>query len=322
MLARLLPLVVLVLAAALPLGAATAQSFPPKSLKIIVPWPPGGLSDTICRQLQQPLADVLGVPVVVENKTGASGLIGSEAIARSPADGTVIGTVGSSHGSNTALYAKLPYDAVADFKPITILARSPNVIGVHPSSPWKTLSDLIAAAKAAPGKLHYATSGNGTAQHLGFEQLKLSTGIDVGHLPYRGAGPALNELSGGQIQLGFLNIAGMLPLVQSGSIRALAVSSPKRTARLPDVPSIAETLPGFDFVEYAALVAPGGVPDDMIEKLYQAIAKAARTPAFVTRIAEVGMEPSGETPAEYRAILARDIARIGELVKKANIKVE
>lgn len=311
----------LLLLAALP-STAAAQGFPPKSLKIIVPWPPGGLSDIICRQLQQPLSDVLGVPVVVENKTGASGLIGSEAIARSPADGTVIGTVGSSHASNTALYAKLPYDAVADFKPITILARSPNVIGVHPSAPWRTLADVIAAARTAPGKLHYATSGNGTAQHLGFEQLKLATGIDVGHLPYRGAGPALNELSGGQIQLGFLNIAGMLPHIRAGSIRAIAVSSPKRTAQLPDVPTIAETLPGFDFVEYAALVAPGGVPDDTIEKLYDAIAKAARTPAFVARIGEVGMEPSGETPAEYRAILARDIGRIGDLVKKAGIKVE
>jgi tripartite-type tricarboxylate transporter receptor subunit TctC len=301
---------------------ASAQSFPPKSLKIIVPWAPGGLSDIVCRQLQQPLSDVLGVPVVIENKTGASGQIGTEAIARSKADGTVIGTVGSSHATNTALFPKLPYDAVADFKPITILARSPNVIVVHPSTSYKSLADVIAAAKAAPGDLNYVSSGNGTAQHLGFEQIKLETGIDIQHIPYRGAGPALNDLAGGQVKLGFLNIAGALPHINAGTIRALGVSSPKRTALLPDVPTIAETVPGFDFVEYAALVAPAGLSDDFIEKLYQAIAKAARSSAYESAITKVGMELSLEQPAEYRALIARDIARIGDLVRKANIKIE
>lgn len=319
---QLAALLLAVLAAAPMTGGASAQSFPPKSLRIIVPWPPGGLSDIVCRHLQQPLSDVLGVPVVIENKSGASGLIGTEAIARSPGDGTVIGTVGSSHAANTALFAKLPYDAVADFKPITILARSPNVIGVHPSASYKSLADILAAAKSAPGSLHYVTSGNGTAQHLGFEQLKIDTGVSMEHVPYRGAGPALNDLSGGQVKLGFLNIAGMLPLIKAGSIRAIAVSSPKRSALLPDIPSIAESIPGFDFVEYAALVAPAGVPDEVIEKLYQAIAKAARSQAYETGITKVGMELSLESPAEYRALLARDIPRIGDLVRKANIKIE
>lgn len=320
---KLLAAILLTVAGCLPFaGESLAQSFPPKSMRIIVPWPPGGLSDTVCRQLQQPLSDVLGVQVVIENKSGASGLIGTEAIARAPADGTVIGTVGSSHASNTALYSKLPYDAVADFKPITILTRSPNIIGVHPATPFKSLADIIAAAKSAPGSMHYVTSGNGTAQHLGFEQLKLETGVDIGHVPYRGAGPALNDLAGGQVQLGFLNAAGMLPHITAGNVRALGVSSPKRSALLPDVPSIAETLPGFDFVEYASLVAPAGVSQEFIEKLYQAVAKAARSPAYETSITKVGMELSLETPAEYRAILARDVARIGELVRKANIKIE
>lgn len=321
--ASLIAALLLALLAVVPVtGGAWAQTFPPKSVRIIVPWPPGGLSDIVCRQLQQPLADVLGVSVVIENKTGASGQIGTEAIARSKADGTVIGTVGSSHAANTALFPNLPYNAVADFKPITILARSPNIIGVHPSTPYKSLADVIAAAKSAPGKLHYVTSGNGTAQHLGFEQLKIETGINIEHVPYRGAGPALNDLSGGQVQLGFLNMAGMLPHVSAGTIRALAVSSPKRSAVLPDIPSIAETIPGFDFVEYAALVAPAGVPDEVIEKLYEAIAKAARSSAYETAITKLGMELSLETPAEYRAILARDIARIGNLVRTANIKIE
>lgn len=303
-------------------GTASAQSFPPKTIKIIVPFAPGGLSDIVCRQLQQPLADVLGVTVVIENKAGASGQIGTEAIARSKADGSVIGTVGSSHATNTALFPNLPYDAVKDFKPIIILARSPNVIGVHPATPYKSLADVIAAAKAAPGNLHYVTSGNGTAQHLGFEQLKLESSIDIAHIPYRGAGPALNDLTSGQVQLGFLNVAGMLPHIMAGSVRALAVSSPKRSALLPDVPSISETLPGFDFVEYAALVAPAGVPDAVIEQLYQAIAKAARTPAYQASITKVGMELSIASPAEYRELLARDIARTGDLVRKAKIKIE
>jgi tripartite-type tricarboxylate transporter receptor subunit TctC len=287
-----------------------------------VPFAPGGLSDIVCRQLQQPLADVLGVPVVIENKAGASGQIGTEAIMRAKADGTVFGTVGSSHATNTALFPNLPYDAVKDFKTIMILARSPNVVAVHPSMPYKSLADVIAAAKAAPGNLHYVTSGNGTAQHLGFEQVKLDAGIDIAHIPYRGAGPALNDLTSGQVKLGFLNIAGMLPHIQAGSVRPLAVSSPKRSALLPDVPAIAETVAGFDFVEYVAFVAPAGISDEFIERLYQAMAKAARTPAYEAAITKVGMELSIASPAEYRDQLARDIARTGELVRKANIKIE
>ena len=309
----------LALAAAV-IGPAAAQQSKP--LRIIVPWPPGGAGDLICRQLQQPLAEVLGIPVVVENKSGGGGVVGSEAIARAAPDGLTIGQVISSHASNTALHDKLPYDAVKDFKPITIVARAPNLLGVHPSAPYKSLSEVIAAAKAAPGKLVYATSGNGTAQHLGFEHLKIETGTDMQHLPYRGAGPALNDLVAGQIQIGVLNIAGMLPHVQAGRIRALAVTSGKRSPHAPDIPAIAETVPGFDFTEWFALVAPGGVPDETIEKLYQAIARAARTPQFESRIKEVGMQLDLLTPADFRQLIAAEIEKFAVLVKKANVKLD
>lgn len=306
------------------IGPAAAQTpgLPAKPLKIIVPWPPGGAADIACRHLQQPLAEVLGQPVVVENKSGAGGLVGSEAIARSPADGSTIGMVISSHASNTALHAKLPYDTVKDFKPITILVRAPNVLGVHPSAPYHSVADLIAAAKAQPGKLHYASSGNGTAQHLGLEHVKIVAGVDIVHVPYRGAGPALNDLVSGQVQVGVLNIAGMLPHLQAGHIRGLAVTSPKRSALAPDVPSMAETVPGFDFTEWFALLAPAAVPDEVVGKLYAAIAQAARTPVFQGKIREAGMELDLNSPAEFRALINSEITKFAELVAKANIKLD
>ena len=261
-------------------AAALAQmQWPTKSLKIIVMWPPGGAADLACRQLQQPLSEVIGQPVVVENKSGGGGVTGTEALARSPTDGHTIGMVISSHASNVALHAKLPYDAVKDFKPITILTRSPNVLAVHPSTPYKSVADIIAAAKAKPGALHYVTSGNGTAQHFGIELLKLATGIDIVHVPYRGAGPALNDLVAGQVQIGVLNLASTMPHIQAERVRALAVTSPQRSASAPNVPSMAETVPGFDFSEWFSLMAPSGVSDELVEKIYAAIVKAARNPA-------------------------------------------
>lgn len=303
-------------------GAAEAQiGQPGKTFRIIVPWPPGGAADIACRHLQQPLSEVIGQSVV-ENKSGASGLVGTEAIMRAPADGSTIGMVISSHASNPALYAKLPYDAVKDFKPVTILVRGANVLGVHPSAPYKSVAELIAAAKAQPGKLVYATSGNGTAQHLGFESFKIATGIQLDHIAYRGAGPALNDLVNGQVQIGVLNIAGMLPHVQQGRIRALAVTSPKRTRIAPDIPSMAETVPGFDFTEWFSLIAPAGISDDNVEKIYAAVVKAANTPAFQKSMAELGMETDLNTPAEFKALISREIAKFSDLVKRADIKID
>jgi len=220
------------------------------------------------------------------------------------------------------LHATLPYDAVKDFKPITILTSGANVVIVHPGTPYKTFADIIAAVKAAPGKMHYVTSGNGTAQHFGFESAKLATGMQIDHVPYKGAGPALNDLVAGQVHIGVLNIGGVMPHIQSGNLRAIAVTSPKRTATLPDVPSISETIPGFDFTEWFALVAPAGVPDEIIDKMYEAIKTAAANPTFVAKVKEGGMEPVLNTPADFKALIASSIVKFKDLVQKANIKID
>ncbi len=319
---RLFAVISMLLFALTPVAAVAQAAWPTKPLRIIVPWPPGGAADIAVRHLQQPLQEIIGQSVVIENKSGAGGVVGTEALVRSPGDGHTIGMVISSHASNPALYPTLPYDAVKDVKPITILVRSPNMLGVHPLTPYKTVADIITAAKAQPGKLHYATSGNGTAQHLGFESLKLATGMNIGHVPYRGAGPALNDLVSGQVDIGILNIAGMLPHMQAGRIRALAVSGPKRSPSAPDVPSLADTVPGFDFTEWFALVAPAQVPDEVIDKIYAAVAKAARTDIFVSRAREVGLELDLNTPAEFRQLIAAEIKKFAELIDRAKIKID
>lgn len=302
--------------------AASQAAWPTKPLRIIVPWPPGGAADISVRHLQQPLSEVIGQPVIVDNKSGGGGIVGTDALARAPADGSTIGMVISSHASNTALHSSLPYDAVKDFKPITILVSGANVVIVHPSTPYKSLTDIITAVKAAPGKMHYVTSGNGTAQHLGFEHAKLATGMQIDHVPYKGAGPALNDLVAGQVNIGVLNIGGVMPHVQAGRLRAIAVTSPARATSLPDVPSVAETIPGFDFTEWFALMAPAGVPDEIVDKMYEAIKKAASNPTFVTKIREGGMEPVLNRPADFKARIAAEIVKFKELVTKANIKLD
>lgn len=306
----------------LALPAAFAQTWPSQPIKIIVPFAPAGAADIICRHLQQPLSDLLGQPVVVENKSGGSGVIGTEALARSAPDGHTIGMIISSHASNVSLHQKLPYDSVKDFKPITIVSRSPNVLSVHPSTPYKSFDDVLAAAKAKPGELVFATSGNGTAQHFAAEHIKLVKGVDMVHVPYRGAGPALNDLVGGQVLIGILNIASSLPHIQAGRIRPLAVTSAQRNPALPDAPAIAETIPDFDFAEWFALAAPGGTPDEIVEKLYAAIKTVASKPEFEAKIRDAGMVLDLMPPKEFAAYMDAEIRKFADLVKKANVKLE
>lgn len=320
--ALLLALLPVTLAALAPHSVVAETKWPTKPLRIIVPWPPAGAADISARILQQPLTEVIGQPVIIENKSGAGGVVGTDALARSPADGSTIGMVISSHASNPALNPSLPYDAVKDFKPITILTSGANVVVVHPSTPYKTLEDIIAAVKANPGKMHYVTSGNGTAQHLGFESAKLATGMQIEHVPYKGAGPALNDLVAGQVHIGVLNIGGVMPHIQAGRLRAVAVTSPKRAAALPDVRSIAETIPGFDFTEWFAVMAPAGVPDEVVEQMYKAIKKAAENPTFIAKVKEGGMEPVLNTPADFKVLIASSIVKFKELVQRANIKLD
>ena len=302
--------------------AAAQMPWPAKPLKIIVNFAPGGGADTATRHLQQPLSEILGVPVIVENRGGGGGIVGTEATVRSAPDGHTIGMIVSSHASNPALFASMPYDAVRDIKPITILFRATNVWAVHPSSPYKSLAEFVAAAKAKPGQLHVVTSGTGTAQHLGFEQFKIATGIDVTHVPYKGAGPALADLMSGQVQVGILNISGLLPSIKDGRLNGLAVTSGTRSVYAPEIASVAETVAGFDSVEWFAFAAPAGVPDEIIDKLYAAISKAARSPAFTPKVKEMGVDLVLNTPAELRAQIATELVKFKDLVAKAQIKLE
>ncbi len=302
--------------------AVSQTAWPTKPLRIIVTFAPGGGADIATRHLQPILQEVIGQSVVVENKAGGGGIVGTDALVNAPPDGHTIAMVISALTSSPAMQKTLPYDVRKDVKPITVLFRSANVWVAHPSAPYKTLAEVIAAAKAAPGKVAVVTSGAGSAQHLGIEQLKLTTGIDVVHVPYRGAGPALSDLTIGQVQLGVLNISSTLPHVKEGRLRALAVTSGQRSSYAPDIPSVAETVPGVDSVEWFGFVAPAGVPDDVIAKLHAAIVKAARTEKYAEKVKEMGVELVLNSTADFSKQISDELTKFADLVKRANIKVD
>lgn len=318
------------LAAALTLAAAIVTApvamaqtaWPTKPIKIIIPYAPGGGADLSVRHLQPILTEQLGQTVVVENKPSAGGIIGTELLVRSPPDGHTIAMVVSSHVSTPHLQKSLPYDALKDVKPITILFKSTNVWVANPKAPYKTINDVLEAAKKAQGKFVVVTSGNGTQQHLGLEQLKLSTGIDVVHVPYKGAGPAANDLVMGQAEVGILNMASMLAYIRDGRLTGLAVTEGKRSTYAPELPSVAETVPGFNSVEWFAFIAPAGVPDDIVEKIQQAIAKAARTPTYGEKVKQMGVDLVLNTPAELRAQMEKEFKDFAVLIEKAKIKFD
>jgi tripartite-type tricarboxylate transporter receptor subunit TctC len=316
---------------ALALGIATAtpaalaaEPFPNKPVRIVVPFTPGGSTDILARAIGQKLGEAWGQPVVVENKPGAGGNVGVELVAKAPPDGhtIVMGHVGT-FAANPALYKSLPYDPVKDFAPITLVALVPNVLVVGPSVKARSLSELVAYAKANPGKLDYGSGGNGSAAHLATEYFKLRTGVDLQHVPYKGTGPAVTDLLGGQIGV---MITGALPLMQhikSGKLRALAVASPKRLAILPDVPTIAESgYPGFAAVQWYGLFAPAATPPDVVATIYRDAVKALKDPSVAERLASEGAEPVGDTPAEFAAFVKSEIALWGKVIRESGAKVD
>lgn len=311
-----------VLASLAATGAIAQTAWPSKPIKIIVPFAAGGGTDISARHLQPILAEQLGQTVIIENKPGAGGIIGTETLVRSPPDGHTIGMVVSSHVSNPALNKSMPYDALKDVKPITILFKATNVWVAYPKSPYKTVNDVLEAAKKAAGKFAVVTSGNGTQQHLGLEQLKLATDIDMVHVPYKGAGQAANDLVIGQVDVGILNMSSMLAYIKDGRLRGLAVTEGKRSTYAPELPSIAEIVPGFNSVEWFAFVAPAGVPDNLIEQIYQAIVKAARTPVYAEKVKQMGVDLVLNPPAALRAQMVKEHAGFAELVEKAKIKID
>ena len=310
---------------------ARAQAWPAKPVRIVVPFAAAGTTDIIARALAPEMQHAFGQPFVVDNKPGAGGNSGAAEVAKSAPDGytLLMGTVGT-HAINAALYPKMPYDHVKDFAPITLCAGVPNVLVVNPAAAQKyqinSVQDLIRAAKANPGKLNFASSGNGTSIHLSAELFKSMTGTFMVHLPYRGSGPALIDLLGGSADLMFDNLPSSLPHIKAGKLKALAVTSAVRSAVLPDLPTIAEaggpSLKGFEASSWFGLLAPAGTPADVINRVQQEVAKSLATPAVKERLVSQGAIPSGITPAEFARFIDAETKKWAQVVKVSGAKVD
>lgn len=319
------------LSAALTLpGMALAQgTWPDKPVKIVVPFAPGGTTDILARVMAPELASAFGQNFIIDNKGGAGGNIGADIVAKSPADGytLLMGTVGT-HGINKALYSKLPYDPQKDFAPITLVAGVPNVMVMNARRAQElgiaSVADFVRYAKANPGKLNMASSGNGTSIHLAGELFKVRTGIFMTHIPYRGSGPALKDLIAGATDVMFDNLPSAMPHIQSGALKAFAVTSATRSAALPDLPTVAEAgnLPGFEASSWFGLLAPAGTPADVVSRIQQASAKAMQQPAIKERLLTLGAIPGGNSPAEFVRFIDSEITKWAPVVKASGAKVD
>jgi len=321
MLAQAVVIVSVVLAAMPPL--ATAQAYPAKPIRWISPWPAGGANDIFSRAIGQRIGESLGQQVLVDNRPGAAGTIGSDIAAKAPADGYTL-VMGSSptHAIAPALYPALPYDPLRDFSAVTLVGSVPNVLVLHPSVPAKTVKEFIAVAKARPGKLNFASTGNGTSQHLSAELFKFMAGLDMVHIPYKGTAPALTELVAGQVDLAFENMPALIPHIQAGRLRALAVTTTKRSAVMPELPTIAEAaLPGYDASVWFGVFAPAGTPRPVIDRLHGEILKALQTQDLKSRMIAMGTEVSGMGPDDFSAYVRKEIPKWAKLVKAAGVKV-
>ena len=315
--------------AALLLAAATSApvlaqpAYPTKPVRIIVPSTPAGVLDNVARTLALRLGDQLGQPIVIENKPGAGGNIGAEAAARSPADGyTLFIGFNATHGANLALFGKLSYDPVGDFAPISLLGAVPNIISVHPAQPVNSLAELVALAKAKPGQLSYASSGNGTSTHLAAELFKAVAGVDIAHIPYKGSAPAVTDVIAGQVPVLMDSVASSTAHVKAGKLKALATTSPKRLLVLPDLPTVAESgYPGFQSTAWVGLLAPAGTPKAIVEQINAAVLKVMALPETRERMAGFGAEITTSTPDEFAAHIRTEMAKLGKVIRDANIKV-
>jgi tripartite-type tricarboxylate transporter receptor subunit TctC len=298
--------------------------YPDKPVKIIVPYPPAGTTDILARLIAQRLSERMKQPFVIENRPGAGGAIGSVAVAKSPADGytLLMGTV-NSHGINSALFKNLPYDAVKDFAPITIVGNTPNVLAVNPGVPAKNLAELLALARAKPGSLNFGSTSQGGSPHMSGELLKSMTGVDIAHIPYKGAGPMLIDLIGGQVQMGFDNLPSSIGHIRSGKLRAIAVTSAKRFPGTPEIPTVAESgVPGYEVSAWFGLLAPAGTPKPVIDALYVNIADILKQPEVVKQLFDLGAEPGGNTPEAYARQIAADVEKWKKVVAATGVKAE
>ena len=303
-------------------ASAMAQAYPSRAVRFIVPFPPGGATDIIARVLAQKMSEAWSQPVVVENRAGAAGAIGSDAVAKSAPDGyTILMGTTSTHAVNPAINPKLPYNNLADFAPVTLVATFPNVLVAHPSTA-SSLQELIAALKGNPGKYAFGSSGAGSSTHLTGELFKLMTHTDINHIPYKGTGPLLNDLMAGHVAFAFDQITGVMPYIQSGKMRALGVASAERNAALPGVPAIAEVLPGFEATAWVGIFAPAKTPAEVTTKIQSETKRILGLPDVSQRMKEFGATPVANAPQEFAAFVAKDTEKWRTLVQTAKIKIE
>ena len=302
---------------------ASAQAYPTKPIRLIVPYPAGGGSDLLARPLAQSLTETFGQQVIVENRGGAGGNLGMELVAKSPPDGyTLVLGLTAQYAVNPSLYPKLPYDPVKDFAPVALLVRNPYVLSVHPSLPVRSAKELIALAKTRAGQLVYSSAGNGSGAHLCGEMMKTMAGINVVHVPYKGAAPAITDLISGQVQYSFLAFRSSGPHIKSGRLRALAVSTAKRSPALPDLPAVAETLPGYDLPVWYGVAAPAGTPREIVARLNAEILRTLATPDSRKRMAMDAAEPIGGTPEQFGDYIRSEIVKYAKIVKESGAKID
>ncbi|KQP03634.1 tripartite tricarboxylate transporter substrate binding protein [Pseudorhodoferax sp. Leaf265] len=312
-------------AAALTLAsvAAQAQAWPAKPVKLVVSYPPGGTLDAVARIIATPLSQRLGQPVVVDNRAGAGGAIGGELVAKSAPDGYTVLLDASNHAQNPALRSKMPFDTLRDLAPVSLLVKVPNVLVVNPATSIKTVQDLVAQAKAKPGEINFASSGNGSAQHLAAEQFSAMAGVRMTHVAYKGGGPALTDVMAGQVPVFFGSLASSLAYIQGGKLRAVAVTGKARAAVLPQLPTVAEAgLPGYEVYEWNAVFVPAGTPAAVTERLSKELAAVLQEPEVRKRLEATGAEVIGSTPAELDAFRRAELAKWSKLAKDNKIQLD
>jgi tripartite-type tricarboxylate transporter receptor subunit TctC len=311
-------------AALLAAGAASAQGYPNKPVRVIVPFTAGSAIDVNARVIGQKLADAWGQQVLTDNRPGANTIIGTEAAAKAPADGyTLVLANDAALAMNPALYPKLPYDPLKDFAPVTLIGSNSLLLVVPASSPVKSVPELLALARERKGELNYASGGNGSAQHIPMEMLMSMTGTRLTHVPYKGVGPALNDVIAGQVPVMFAGTPGALPHVKAGRLRALAIASPQRSAAAPDIPTVDESgVPGFGYAAWVGYLAPAATPRDVVAKLNTDIIRAINAPDVREKFVAVGFETQTSTPEEFAQLIQREMARMAKLVRDTGIKAE
>jgi len=319
---KLAKLAVAVLLASISAGAALAQPYPTRPIRLIVPFGPGGGTDNLARIAEPLVSKALGQPLVIENRAGGGSVIGMDLVAKAAPDGYMLVMTDTSIAVNPSL-KPLPYDTLKDFAPVSLLAVAPVILMAHPKVPAKTLQEFVALAKQSPGKYNYASGGNGASTHLGGELLKMVAGIDIVHVPYKGTGPATADLVAGHVDVMFSGISSAKSFMDSGTLRAYAVTGDTRNAAVPEVPTFAEAgLAGVTASTYWGVLAPKGTPKEIVEKVNAAFAQAMKDPATVTRLAELGYLPIAGGPADYADNLRSEIEKWGKVVRAANVKVE